>query len=213
LGITKIAVTEGGDWSSEAIFKSYKASGLKKLQDIYEMGSASLENAGRMQAEQLANMMAQAQQNANALANNDLFGFKGGKSGGGRGTSQTTKELTEMQSNQQRINELTQEYVNISDNATADVVERQKEIRNEIALLNQRNNQLKLYSEQAQGKLQGGYVMQSNLGGDKQWNPSMADKSYLNIGAGLDSETLAKMNSVGDAGMMLQSHGHQQQTP
>lgn len=155
------------------------------------------------QAEMLDEAVWQQDRAYNRLAGNNASGKTSSGGGGGSksgGTTKQVRELTEMQSNQQRINELTQEYVNISDNATADVVERQKEIRNEIALLNQRNNQLKLYSEQAQGKLQGGYVMQSNLGGDKQWNPSMADKSYLNIGAGLDSETLAKMNSVGDAG-------------
>ena len=94
----------------------------------------------------------------------------GGGSGGnsGRGGSIKTDQ-TELQKNQQTINELTQEYVNISDNANEATRARQEEIRQEIQLLEQRNNLLKLYAEQAQGKLQGGDVQTEGLGSGSFW--------------------------------------------
>ena len=89
----------------------------------------------------------------------------GGGSGGGSGRGGSIKtEQTELQKNQQTINTLTQEYVSISDNANEGTRQRQEEIRKEIHLLEQRNNLLKLYAEQAQGKLQGGDIQTTGLG-------------------------------------------------
>ena len=89
----------------------------------------------------------------------------GGTGGGGRSRGGGNKtELTEMQQNQQTINTLTQEYVKISDNANDATRARQDEIQKEIQLLQQRNNLLKLYAEQAQGKLQGGDIQTTELG-------------------------------------------------
>ena len=94
----------------------------------------------------------------------------GGRSGGGSGRGGSIKtDQTELQKNQQTINELTQEYVNISDNANEATRARQEEIRQEIQLLEQRNNLLKLYAEQAQGKLQGGDVQTTGLGSGSFW--------------------------------------------
>ena len=94
----------------------------------------------------------------------------GGGSGGGGGRGGSIKtDQTELQKNQQTINELTQEYVNISDNANEATRARQEEIRQEIQLLEQRNNLLKLYAEQAQGKLQGGDVQTTGLGSGSFW--------------------------------------------
>jgi hypothetical protein len=74
-----------------------------------------------------------------------------------------------MQQNQQTINTLTQEYVRISDNANEGTRQRQEEIRKEIQLLEQRNNLIKLYQEQAQGKLLGGDVQTEGLGSGSFW--------------------------------------------
>ena len=91
----------------------------------------------------------------------------GGTGGGGRSRGGGNKtELTEMQQNQQTINTLTQEYVKISDNANEATRARQEEIRQEIQLLEQRNNLIKLYQEQAQGKLLGGDIQTTGLGSD-----------------------------------------------
>jgi hypothetical protein len=86
------------------------------------------------------------------------------RSGGGGGGNSTKTEQTELQKNQQKINTLTQEYVKISDNANDATRARQDEIQKEIQLLEQRNNLLKLYAQQAQGKLQGGDIQTEGLG-------------------------------------------------
>lgn len=127
-------------------------------------------------------------------------GSKGVKGGGG-GTTTAKVEMTELQQNQSKINLLTQEYVTLGDVTTQQARDRKEAIQQEIHALDTRNNKLKLYAEQAQGKLQGGHVMQSNLGGDSQWSPSMSDKSYLNIGAGLSDEVMQKVKVLQQSGI------------
>jgi hypothetical protein len=63
------------------------------------------------------------------------------------------KELTELQQNQQKINDLTQEYVKLGDESTEAARERQAEIQKEIALLEIRNGLLGKRAEQAQGRM------------------------------------------------------------
>lgn len=125
----------------------------------------------------------------------------GSGSGGGGKTTNIKTEQTELQQNQAKINLLTQEYVTLGDITTQQARDRKEAIQQEIQVLKSRNNQLKLYAEQAQGKLQGGHVMQSNLGGDSQWSPSMSDKSYLNIGAGLSDEVMQKVKVLQQSGI------------
>lgn len=108
----------------------------------------------------------------------------GSRSGGGGGGNKT--ELTEMQQNQQTINDLTQEYVRISDNANEGTRQRQEEIRKEIQLLEQRNNLLKLRQEQAQGKLMGGEVQTEGLS-------TGGFAALPEIGKGLSDETMEKV--------------------
>lgn len=130
---------------------------------------------------------------------------KAGKStktgGGGGGGTNIKVEQTELQQNQAKINLLTQEYVTLGDITTQQARDRKEAIQQEIHALDTRNNKLKLYAEQAQGKLHGGHVMQSNLGGDSQWSPSMSDKSYLNIGAGLSEEVMQKVKVLQQSGL------------
>lgn len=111
---------------------------------------------------------------------------------GGRTTMQTQKNLpehTELQRNQEKINTLTQEYVKISDNVNDATHKRQEEIQNEIHLLEQRNNILKLYAEQAQGKLQGGDVQTEGLAGPE----FKGFANYEGIGKGLSDDTIEKV--------------------
>ncbi len=112
--------------------------------------------------------------------------------GGGGGSTTTQRDMTEMQSNQQRINELTQEYVNISDQSTDAVKARQSEIQKEIALLQARNNTLKLYSEQAQGKFLGGNIQTSELEGSQFRGFAAAS---LDVGAGLSPKVIEEINN------------------
>lgn len=116
-------------------------------------------------------------------------------------TKSVPKELTEMQSNQQRINELTQEYVKISDQSTQEVIDRQAAIREEIRLLEERNSKLKLYQEQAQGRFMGGEVQTNVLIGEDFRGFAAAD---LNVpGLSIDKLPTTKLvkdgNSMADA--------------
>ena len=112
-------------------------------------------------------MQSQAYRAINRAEGITLKGIMGGGGSGGGGSIKT--EQTEMQKNQQTINTLTQEYVRISDNANEETRQRQEEIRKEIQLLEQRNNLIKLYQEQAQGKLLGGDVQTEGLGSGSIW--------------------------------------------
>lgn len=174
--------------------------GLNRLnENRQKLGSASLENADRMLADQYASKMAELQFKANELQNNSLFGRVGSGSGnrGGGGNGGKVKKLTELQSNQQRINELTQEYVNLGDIATQQAKARKEAIQEEIHKLTERNNQLKLYSEQARGKYQGGDVQKTELNGSEFRGFAAAS---LDIGSGLSDEVMNKLRSIQQAG-------------
>ena len=139
-------------------------SGVAKIQQLRNMGATVKENVSMADAHYYANLMTEAQKRAAALTNNGLFGPAGGGGGGNSGNISVSKELTEFQINQKLINELTQEYVNISDDANEATRERQELIREEIEKLQKRNSELKLYAEQAGGKFLGGSVDTRNLG-------------------------------------------------
>ena len=82
----------------------------------------------------------------------------GGSSGGGGGTTKALQ--TELQQNQTKINELTQQYVALmaaASKAGEPLTEEQQkqtsEIQRQISELEKRNGQLKLFNEQAHGRL------------------------------------------------------------
>ena len=100
--------------------------------------------------------------------------------------------MTELQKNQAQINTLTQEYVTLGDVATQQARDRKEAIQQEIHALNTRNNKLKLYAEQAQGKLQGGDIQTSSLGNTQ----SFSDKSFMNIGAGLSDDVMERIRQM-----------------
>ena len=121
----------------------------------------------------------------------------GSGSGGGVKTTNIKTEQTELQQNQAKINLLTQEYVTLGDVTTQQARDRKEAIQQEIHVLDTRNNKLKLYAEQAQGKLQGGDIQTSSLGNTQ----SFSDKSYLNIGAGLSDEVIQKAKVLQQSGI------------
>ena len=126
-----------------------------ELQELQALGA---------QAYRTGEEIAQIDKQMARVLNGRQPGTSGGRTGGGGRGGGNKTELTEMQQNQQTINTLTQEYVRISDNANEETRQRQEEIRKEIQLLEQRNNLIKLYQEQAQGKLLGGDVQTTGLG-------------------------------------------------
>ena len=134
-----------------------------ELKDLQALGA---------QAYRTSEEIAQIDKQMARVLNGRQPGTGGGSSSGGGGRSRgggNKTELTEMQQNQQTINELTQEYVNLSINATDETKQRREEIQNEIQDLERRNNLLKLYAEQAHGKLQGGDVQTTGLGSGSFW--------------------------------------------
>jgi hypothetical protein len=84
-------------------------------------------------------------------------------SGGGGGNTTIVKEQTELQQNQKVINDLTQEYVRLGDDATTSALERKVAIQGEIAELEKRNQTLKLYAEQAKGKFNAPKLWQGDI--------------------------------------------------
>ena len=112
----------------------------------------------------IATGYANAYGNANVLPEFVVTGKKGGgRSGGGSSGKTPKQEQTEMQQNQQTINTLTQEYVRLGEQTTEEAEKRREAIREEIHLLEQRNGLLKLYAENAQGRLMGGSVQTTGL--------------------------------------------------
>lgn len=79
---------------------------------------------------------------------------------GGAGKGGTAVQ-TELQQNQKKVNDLQQQYVDIASKGVSIDDERLVKLREEIDLLNKRNEQLKFYAENAQGRL-----LPRNLGTD-----------------------------------------------
>lgn len=84
-----------------------------------------------------------------------------GGGGGGKPSGDSAAISTELQDRQKKVKELTDEYVKLGDVETEEANKRKAEIRDLISQENERINKLKLYQEQAQGKLLGGEVQTS----------------------------------------------------
>ena len=180
---TKVIKTPGTDEERLSDFARRATPQLIEKLRKYEVMSDATEEEIKQIDKQVSRMLGKA--------------GKSGKTGGGGGGLKDVKvEQTELQKNQAQINTLTQEYVTLGDVATQQAIARKEAIQGEIHALTQRNNQLKLYAEQAQGRLQGGDVVSSGLG-DTQ---SFADKPFLNIGEGLSEDVMAKVSLLAKSG-------------
>ena len=170
------------DFDKSNPYAEYKKWGVFRVDKMDENSYNELVGLIKQQQQQQSQMYSSLGQayrtinRAEGITVKDLMGRGGGGGRSGGGGSNASKEMTELQENQKRINELTQEYVILSDESTASARERREAIQGEISDLNRRNNVLKLYAEQAQGKLQGGHIMKTNLGQDT----FAFDKSLLN---------------------------------
>ena len=89
----------------------------------------------------------------------DIKGLRGGTTS----TTTTKQPKTEIEQNQAKIKDLTQEYIKLGDQETEASKNRQIEIQKEIELLQKRNNLLGVRAEQAQGKFLGGDVQTAGL--------------------------------------------------
>ena len=89
-----------------------------------------------------------------AAATNALGNARYMKEGGSGKSGNTQKqEQTELQQNQKKINDLTQQYVDLSKQGLTSDDEHLVKLREEINELEKRNGLLSLYSERAQGRL------------------------------------------------------------
>lgn len=119
--------------------------------------------------------------------------------GGSDKNKKTKQELTELQENQKKINDLTQEYIKLGDQSTEASKKRQEEIQKEIQLLQQRNGLLGLRAEQAQGRmlLNAGDMDKTGLG-SLMSNPFAGDSKTMDIYGTLkltlDDSTMKKVN-------------------
>ena len=113
----------------------------------------------------IADQIYQQDRAYNRLAGNNqtIKPTKPTKGGGGGGNTTIVKEQTELQQNQKVINDLTQEYVRLGDDATTSALERKVAIQGEIAELEKRNQTLKLYAEQAKGKFNAPKLWQGDI--------------------------------------------------
>ena len=114
----------------------------KQLKKLEKQRKDAVKKGDQEQVENLTKQISQVKTNIGYL---DPRANKTGSSGK---TAQT-----ELQENQKKINDLTQEYVKLGDESKEAARERQVEIQKEIALLEKRNSLLGLRMEQAQGRL------------------------------------------------------------
>ena len=96
-----------------------------------------------------ASFQAQGAAATNALGNARYMK----EGGGGKGGNTQKQEQTELQQNQKKINDLTQQYVELSKKGLTTDDERLVKLRDEIKELEKRNGLLSLRAEQAHGRL------------------------------------------------------------
>lgn len=120
-----------------------------------------------------------------------------GKGGKGGHTTTTKQEQTELQQNQKKINELTQQYVNLSAQGLQVDDERLKAIQDEIKLLEERNGKLKLYEERAHGRLLPQDISLNTDGISKHGGLGLSPKPYDEKRKGvLSDDTMAKLTKA-----------------
>lgn len=126
----------------------------RALSQVNDSQIKEVQALGR-QSQSIADQIYQQDRAYNRLAgNNAKIGGDGGRSGGGRARGRTSATpTTEIQQNQKKINDLTQEYIRLGDKSTDSARQRQEAIQAEIQLLKERNGLLGLRAEQAQGRL------------------------------------------------------------
>ena len=138
---------------SEVTYKTFDINNLtKEEQKQYRLAKTITERETEIQKG--ITLYAQAVNEGAAAAREQLKGNKYAMAGSGKGgNKKDTKEQTELQQNQKKINDLTQQYVELSKKGLTTDDERLVKLRDEIKELEKRNGLLSLYSERAQGRL------------------------------------------------------------
>ena len=138
---------------SEVTYKTFDINNLTaEQQKQYRLAKTITERETEIQKG--ITLYAQAVNEGAAAAREQLKGNKYAMAGSGKGgNKKDTKEQTELQQNQKKINDLTQQYVDLSKQGLTSDDERLVKLREEIKELEKRNGLLNLRSEQAQGRL------------------------------------------------------------
>lgn len=169
-------------FSSDAAFQNLRrnARGSSELRETSEIGKFRTVDTRNIEQKLLdlftdewrqansgyltASFSAQGAAASNTLGNARYM--RAGSGGGKGGKTGNTKEQTELQQNQKKINDLTQQYVELSKQGLTSDDERLVKLREEIKELEKRNGLLSMYAEQAQSRmlLKGGDIDLSGKG-------------------------------------------------
>ena len=112
----------------------------------------------------------------------------------------TTKEQTEIQLNQKKINDLTQQYVDLSKQGLTSDDEHLVKLREEIKELEKRNGLLSKYAEQAQGRLllKGSDIDMSGAGISKKGGLGLTNDDAVKKPAQLNDKALKALQKTMD---------------
>ena len=154
------------------------ASLTKKLKELQEQRKKAIASGDKQKSADLLKQINQTKADIKGL-------------GGSTSTTTTKQPKTEIEQNQAKIKDLTQEYIKLGDQETEASKNRQIEIQKEIELLQKRNNLIGVRTEQAQGKLMGGDVQQLEY----KHLPYIIDRSHLfDTEGGIGWQKLQKYN-------------------
>ena len=152
-------VARGNPFEQFAKWGTFRVDG-QRYNDLVRLIQQRDQQAGQaysMQSQAYRTMNRAEGVTVSKLMRGETIGGSGGRGGGG-GTTKTLQ--TELQQNQTKINELTQQYVALmaaASKAGEPLTEEQQkqtsEIQRQISELEKRNGQLKLFNEQAHGRL------------------------------------------------------------
>lgn len=167
-------------------YESYKSWGVFRVDgDRYNQLVQLIQQRDQQMAQ------AYGMQNQAYRAINHVEGISSRGLMGGGGATTTKQPKTEIEQNQAKIKDLTQEYIKLGDQETEASKNRQIEIQKEIELLQKRNDLLGVRAEQAQGKYLGGDVQTTGL----NTAGYIIDRSHLfDTGGGIGWQKLQKYN-------------------
>lgn len=143
------------DFDKNNPYAEYRKWGTFRVDKMGENSYNDLVGLIRQQQQQQSQMystMGQAYRTINRAEGVTVKGIMNPGGGGGKSHEKTKKELTDIQQSQQKINELTKEYVKLCGESTDENEKRKEAIRSEIDGLEKQMGLIKLREEQAKGK-------------------------------------------------------------
>ena len=195
-----------GKWRDMSQQEKQNFEFARALSQVNDSQIKEVQALGR-QSQAIADQIYQQDRAYNRMAGNNgkvSPGSGGGR--GGRGGGDTTKTLTELQENQKKINELTQQYVDVMSAAakagnplTDEQKEQTAEIQKQIQELEKRNGLLNYYAGKAKGLYQPQAGDFDKNVGKFETNPFAADNKEMeftgHLKLQLDEDTMKAVNN------------------